>query len=1294
MRPALTSETSFSDHSLFDKQERTAIAQALTAAALSSGAIVSSGTTTASLPAQNSAKVSLQDLFIPVIVGSTFDEAYEPARIALEKLIKSEDFSLAIKLQAYPASARIGVDAKETFFAIVEDGRDEIPIAKDDETNMLAAFAKNTGGYIYSGNVVSIEQWLAFEGLNLPQTLGEIKQLISYLNFELPAAPASGNYHELANAEADSPFHLSSSARDTIKEVIQDATQGTTSLLQKVTYAGFKLTPAAQKREHADKILTGILRSDSARSIGQKLHERLAWHLETADESVRNRQLSELMVAALIVSMATPQDHLPLAGYDPYQPSNATRHAAQVREDLEQHLVAQGMIDSGNSPLAAHLLLAGSAPEFLIPDIPAELTLEKPGWVVIAQAVALIEQASPGSSRLMTFAQIKAFADLPPMSQEQDELHAAAGFIPAINWAVLNGVIEYRAEKDYDNATLVKAAEHFERYMEALSQSETGLSTAPPERKKVALEALKKVMPDGSYLEQKAFYIKYLDSFKDRSWLEALKAGSPVSIFSELYDLLVSTTDHSEFATNKLLRLRFSVLDLYLSGDLIEKGTLTQRFEQKSAFKPPAGAFNRLSELPSPGLLFDRAFDTYYQGVREGLSSIIRMAIANMPEDDRRALTNSNVTLYTVRKEVNPLNPQEETQFARDEAIGRYGIILCCKSGETLRAYELFTLRGLCRERPELAALLRSSEIIHSRPTISFTGSKYDFQQKNKALEWPLDFAAYREGSEPREGETSSVVVEKLWHLYPDATDFRPVSLFFSRQTNAIAECILNNHPVASRDELYASLNVPTELEEWRTSKEAVERLAINVIVPFKQCIEDISSGRTDRVSEGIGGCVLDGLSVLGLLIGLGSTAASILAKTGSTTLKILKISKAVARAALSLVNPLDGVPTLLRKGLRLTLRGLLFVGENSLTAVSSATKQLKKLSGSVQSNELIKAVQSSDAKIGTWQRSDDINELVEIAAHQRNGGWHACHHKTGSPWGPRLKHFKLFDFSPLRRLINRFKPQSYTKIYIKKAIPVAKSKLDNSLHLLGDADSELDVRRVLKCLFGTDSDEAIAHLAQKLRVMRKDLDAFTMSNISFKRTNVNAVAALHVPDYKRWKRAVTNKTLAKESIKRFIKVYPDHLDELYRAAKYDESRVADVLIHEMSHGGPGTFDLYYGKSLNRVEFDIASLIDLARNPRMADPSFSNPHRLVDRSKFTNLDEFASARASLPPLIQKHPAFYNADSYEVAVSLLHQIKSDPHGFAVNMTTIETALANPALNEFIDSLEINLGRSFE
>ncbi|MBC3775411.1 hypothetical protein [Pseudomonas sp. SWRI99] len=1218
-------------------------------------------------------------IFIPRVPDSTFDEVYDPARNLLQKMIAKEEFSYLPKQYDLTLDARFGVDGSGVLFALEITGRRDVPGAANSELETLAAFAKITGGYVYTGEVIQLAQWLAFEGLTAPESLDELNELISYLQSEIPAAPDAGDYHELLNAPEDSPFHLSTADREVITGVIEEVTQGKTRLLQKLVFANFNAIAVVDKREHADRFLKTFLSGKVASNLGQTLHERLNWQLEV-DEQVRSRQLKEMVVAALVIDMQAKSS---LAGFDPYQPANAPLHATQVRENFEDHLVAAGMADPDSAALAAHLLLAGAAPELLIRDVPPGLTLGKPGWMALSRAVALIEQASPGSSRLMKYAQIMAFSELAPVSPEQIQLHQQAGVMPVINWAVLNSVIPHRAAKDYDQAQVVTATACFKRYMEALAQSETGLSTPPPSRRKVGLEELQKVMPAGDYLEKKAYKLKFVEGLSENGWLALLGHSNPLGHWALYHDYQLSKTDNNQDAINLLLRMRFSILDLYLSGDLIENGKFTQRFEALSDFRPPAQAFEKLSQLKPANDVFKQAVDNYYDSVRTALSSIIKMAITSLPERDRYALTNGKLSFYTVRKEVNPLNPNQETQNARDEAISRHGIIVCCENRTSLRAYEFFTLRGLFRERPELAALLNSTGIINDNPKLSFTGSKFDFQPKNKARNWPLDYAAYNEGSEARNGITSNIVVEKLWHLRLETASVQPVPLFFSPQVNDIAELLLTHHPVASREEIYGSLNVPTELEEWRTTKEKVETLLINIVVPFKQCIEDIRSGRTDRVAEGIGGCVLDGLSIIGLMIGVGASVASIIAKTGSTTAKILKIASTVARAAVSVFNPLDGLPALAQGGFRYAKRGIVYVGKHSLNAISTATGQLKKLAIGTDIHPLIKAGSLSDVRVAAWRHADDLGDAIDLAVLPRNKEWHALNIKTGGAWGPRLKIQGLGDFSRLRQLLGLSKPHSYTRGYLTKAIPHAKSKLDNAISTLSNAPDE-EVRAVLKHVFGTDSAAAAENLVDNMRVMRSDLDSLKLSNIEFRPATDSAVAALSPPAYMRWKEGLAGGVKYDKSATRFLSVFPTNLDDHYKLNRYDDAAIGDVLVHEMSHGGPNTFDMYYAVNFTdslKGEFDAAALLDFARNPHKAHPNnLFNPHTSFHRPHF---ELFEKAKSSFPQVVQDYPALANAESYLLAVALLDQRKTLPDRFAANLQSIEQGVKNTTTLGFID-----------
>lgn len=1237
------------------------------------------------------APINLHLRTISRVSKTTFDNAQEFARVALLNMLKTEDFLFLAEVHSLPVEVLICVD--EHARLSVQDGNAWQDLTNDPvittelrhEMGMLADCAELTGGYVFSADSIGIEQWLRFHAYTLPATVAEARDLIAYLEFELPASPVVGDYHELLLAPADSAFYLSEADRQTIKKITKDTTQGRISLLQHLAAPDFKSVPAIQRRERAAVHLDQFLQTPNAGVLGIHLHDRLGWHLDDQDPEVTARQIKCMVATALILDLGVDVERHAkvIAGYPLYQPGNASKTAPQVVEDLEWQLTRELQLDPRYAPLAAHLLLACAAPQFLVQRTPAELTVDKPGWVLVSQAVALIELTAPGASRLMTYDRIMAFSQLAPVSTTQRTLHELATITPIIQWAMLNGVLPEATENDDDVDAFTTAASRFSQYVEALNDVELGIAVVPPDRRALALRELKRVLPDGNYLEQRVFKANFDLALGERNFLEWLS-------------LFLPSSEGNVSASSEIGRLRVSILELYMSGDLVVKGKLTDRFITTEYFNPPRGAFARLSELKPIDSLFDKAFEQYHQTLQKSLKSIVKMAASNLPERDRTMLANGLITLYTVRKSVNALNPFEETQRQRNTAKGRYGIVLGCQHGKAVRCYELFSLRGLCRERPDLADMLRSSGVVFEEPSLSYEGADTDFQPKNSERQWPLDFDAYLNGSEPKQGVTSSVVVEKLWNFLLTSDEVQPVPLFFSRAFDALADGVLGNHPVATREELYSSLYAQTELQKIRAKNDQVNDAIINVIVPFKKCVEDIRSGDAPRVSEGVGGCILDGLALLGLVVGFGATIAGIIGKTTSTTAKVLSLAKAGVHFSVSIVNPLDGLPTLALQGTRLAKRGVLLLSKHGLNVVETATGQLRKLTGSAQSYDLVKAAQKSDLFEGIWKAADNLGDPVNLLALQRNSDWYALNLRIGGAWGPKLKNLKVSPFSTLRRLFGRAKPFDYTRAIVKRALPAAKTKIDNALTLLADTRND-DMRAVIKHVFGNDSDEVLLHVTMNLKSMRQDLDSVTVANMSFRKGS-DAYAALRPAAYKRWKARVQAGTHRQQPVPTFLDIFPEGMEDYYRVAKYDDSRVGDILVHEMAHGAPDTLDLYYGKvketSAGPADFDVAGLLQLgsARDTKSLSPN--NLANLQHSSAYAQgLEAFDSISSTLPELVHKHPALYNADSYSLAVSMLDQARTHRQAFLANLAKITEGVKNTSDRGFIKgSLRINLARA--
>ncbi|VVO10535.1 hypothetical protein PS718_03394 [Pseudomonas fluorescens] len=1253
--------------------------------------------------------LDLSKLLVSKVHGSTFDQAYEPAQIALQKLTEKRAFLLLDDRYIFSRTTVFQIDTNGRLRGLDDDfwldldkasgliepaDRDWFDTSNDslvttylrDDLHMLAECAANLGGYVFTGEFISVGQWLQFHRYDLPATVMKARQLIAQFSFKLPSSPPLGNYHGLIFPQKNSAFRLTDADREAIIGLIKETTRGAMTLLQHlIPHKNFSVNAAAARRQHAGIFLEQLLRSPKSLSFGTQLHARLNWHLEGGESDGARLHIMQLVVAALIIDLVpnSEKHDAIVAGFDLYDPDYVYLNPTDVVEKLEQHLLKHTIVDVHSVQLAAHLLLSGTAPEFLINDTPAELTLGKPGWVVISQAVAAIELAAPGTSRLMNYAEIKAFAELDPTSHEQYELQEITSALPVINWAVMNNLVTYSPQKDYSHETVIEAAIYFQRYVEALHLSEKDLSTAAPDRSKLLLETLSKVLVPGEYLEHKAFIIKYEEAVNERNWMEMVASLTLGGQVIETVDRLSDRQDWSGVSVSAVRRLRLSILDLYMSGDLIENGELTKRFRAVKNFSAPKGAFQRLKELEPAALIFDRAFNKYYEELQAGLTSLIKFAICGLPSRHRHSLTNGYVSIYTVRETANPINAFEETQNHRDAKKGRFGVILCTQSAGKTHCYELFTLRGLCRERPELADMLRATGTIRQNSELSYTGKKSDFRKKTPDHVWPLDFNAYATGAEPENDVTSTVVVEKLWQGHLQANDVGQVALFFSPALEKLADLLLTYHPVLTREAMYASLNQPSALEQIRQHNTAVDTFLVDLIVPFKKCIEDIQSGDAPRVSEGIGGCILDGLAIVGLLIGLGTTVASIVAKTASTTAKAFSIAKATLRFAAAVVNPLDSVPDLAKNGARLIKRGALVLSQRSSHALETASRQIHRLTGRAQSYDVVKLADRSDIAHGTF-RPLDTPDLVSSWAVRGVDNWYALNPLTRSPWGPPLRPLKIDrDFIRVPGL-HRLLPKSYARTLINNALPIASRKIDLAISAL-KRTNDIDRQLIFKAFFGSASDDVIEAYLDGLKIMREDLEIIEMSNIHLDTTKASsAMAGLYPQRYRAWQAATRSDQLHEQ----FIVIFTDPLNNFYRQKKYDDSRIADVLLHEMSHGGPATKDFFYadhGRRISQAKNDteVSGLLNLALGREHVD----HTSRLAGEDigmlvHPPSADNFQ--------FIDDAPGLLNADSHATVTSLLSQSVTNPTAYQANLTALASA-TKPGQGRVDTAVWLSLGQ---
>jgi len=752
---------------------------------------------------------------------------------------------------------------------------------------------------------------------------------------------------------------------------------------------------------------------------------------------------------------------------------------------------------------------------------------------------------------------------------------------------------------------------------------------------------------------------------------DLLKRIAPDCGFIE--DEILSTQGH-HLSDHPIDALSMSMVELQMS-DHLSSGVWDIKLGP-SIYK----TYPNLKRGATSNVNFSRVFDETYRTFTQAMASHLKLAISTLPKTDRARLLKGQLTFFTVRPSVAVL-PSSTPDFAfnsiqlmintaahlaelsyrecqrdKDAATGRYGVVVCSYFNNRLYCYELFTLHGQCRENPELAELIRSQGLLNQPARLDFSGSMSRYGTPAAIRKLPTDIEYYTHGVPPLPNTSSVGVIEKLGELAPlkkeSSPDLGYYQSFYSGEFDNLVNFALQHRPVATYDELRKECWGETKLERLSADMKDSLNTVLNIIVPFKSCIEEALSDDPDDQRSAVQSCTLEVAMTLLLLVGTVAKIATIATRSVSVIAKTASIAKAGVVFLHSLLNPLDGLPDLLRGGAKLLNKGVLRLGKGSVNALENATFQLRRLNGSAQSYDLIKAANRADTGLGTWRPLASSTDSFIVLATRQNDQWYALN-RLGQPVGPKLKNF---DFLNAFRLpgLHKIMPAAYTRKLLKDALPVARQKVDDAIRVLTDVASERDSGLALKWLMGDNSAEARRTFLTTLQDIKLDLAKITPDNFIIDTHNKSgALAALNTDYYKDWKDA--SEALAAR--KKFIRIFSKNFNRQYRKEGFTSTVPADDLIHEIFHGAPKTGDHAYA------------------NVPLSD-RLGNEQRL-DVSPLMNLASGKFRDMKTNTLLDKSQAFDNADSFAVTTSLLSQASSDHLMFLENLTTLQrSAERNP------------------
>ncbi|UII72994.1 hypothetical protein LVW35_07405 [Pseudomonas sp. HN11] len=349
------------------------------------------------------------------------------------------------------------------------------------------------------------------------------------------------------------------------------------------------------------KTLNALLGSPEARYLGQALQTRMGGI--ASDSSVDDYMLAAIALQMDHESIDAPHRHK-VAGFDLAQQPHWGKPAATVVEGLAQHLQSTGKTSAPLARAAAHLLLARKAPEFLIKDIPPNVTYGSPAWVSLSIAAAVIEAGAPGSVPGMTFADVMSQAKSASMNHPMvAELAQKAALV---DWAVANGVLAKRGDDQYPVETLNALGAAFNQRLAGLLEASQGLDQEMPTRREIAL-------------------------------------GRLIARFGDLGDLfeekLISTHDYAGPGHRTSLVGRHSLLDIAMM-DLRSPAPF---FSQDPRI--PLGALNA---NPRFGVTeaFNQSFEKAIHTKKSAVATTVKHLISQLPVEDRKNLEFGKVTFY------------------------------------------------------------------------------------------------------------------------------------------------------------------------------------------------------------------------------------------------------------------------------------------------------------------------------------------------------------------------------------------------------------------------------------------------------------------------------------------------------------------------------------------------------------------------------------------------------------------------------------------------------------------------
>jgi hypothetical protein len=665
--------------------------------------------------------------------------------------------------------------------------------------------------------------------------------------------------------------------------------------------------------------------------------------------------LKQWLLTAIVLDLdpAAGTKRTSVAGYDFTKPGNWGRPASEISQDVTEHLVASKKMSPAHAAIAARVLMAGFAPQFLVKELPTSLLYGTHQWAAFHTAVNRIEQIAPGAASSMTYKQVMDFNQVKPISRTEQLHLIRAQTNPVIDWGIANRVIDKNETDNYSNEEVEKCRQALTRQTNEVGTANRYLRSHPiPTRTSLALENLRAQFGTEIPYEDKVLRRKDRKSVKPYSVVDLYVAGELGNLHN--YNLKPSSSDSA-----------------WPNGD----SGIPVKTLQEGADK-----------LPDVNAQYERAFDEDYAPRREHSIVRIRDMLSRLPVEDRNRLAYGSVEYFSVR--------ETDTSFwthlkAEKGTKGRHGIIIRATGADGKTSdIGIFPDADTVKKLPGLP---NPMPIGGSRP---FFG-KFTDRGDEGPRSLPLDFAAFSSSAAPRTGVHSNVIVDRIT---PDTMidgelvstgmvtfgNINPNSApaYASEQLKNIATTTVDSL-FLRKDEFKAINRGYDGLEHLDKASTPLEKLNFLArMVPGVSSIEDLYQGHYVEAGKDL------------FFDALGLVLPGVLGKVWSFE------AEGVERAAVSIGEEIaeSGVENVARS---------VAVNDVTSTSTSKSLTSLNRMQGGALSDRVaLERPPTSDMANGIIPGSAGSAPFRGTAVRQGEN-WYAYDAKTMTAYGPPLEGFR-----------------------------------------------------------------------------------------------------------------------------------------------------------------------------------------------------------------------------------------------------------------------------------------------